>query len=626
MSSVVKKSSHFTPKIKKQAPRRRQAVSSKSPSVTPQLNEDIRYDISIEKRTESEDKSSPFESSRIDPKGSISDAEGRDPKAKSEVISDEQGDKSDRDIIQNRDEEEEKDGEEKEDEDYGDNDIFRENPDPNFSGNSSGGIGKRRLSGISSGVVRRPSVRSSVGFTGVSPLEIPDSNNASQPTKITIPLTKPPKRRTLVPHNNQPTKKSLVMNASVLVKPEDKKLSAALTETESEDSSRSSTGYVMGIDPRTNKLRKFKAEEVSDSNASNASINLEDRILDSNVSSSSSLESIPVAPRNLQTRITSIKQLPRRLDESDLHLLANVGVHVESITMADLCKPSLPIGEISQNYLLVKEAQEKLRKQKLRKRIVRMKARNERRTIEEIMNDHDKEEAAHTSAQDEQSNVGSATKEPSGIKLSMQNGNIVVDEGSTVVNRHRNHDRGNRVIEQSNPFENPITSSTYSKRKHTDRWTPEELKVFYNALSTWGTDFTFIAQLFPYRTRKQIKLKYNLEEKKYPEIVEMALKRKLPADFDKYCDCSNNKIETLEYYNEELKKLRHKHEEHMNLIIEERQKAIQQDAENSRKREVEIRTGSKSMSRSEKLKELRKNEMVVGTIDQVKQDVDNDQQ
>lgn len=623
MSSVVKKSSHFTPRIKKQAPRRRQGDNSKSPSATPQLNEDIRYDASIDKRGESEDISSPFESSRTEMKGSISDTESRDPKSKSEVISEEKGVKRGQNAGQNEEEEEERDEEEKVEDDYGDNDIFRENMGPHFSSNNNGGIGRKRLSGISSGLVRRPSTRSSIGFTSPTPLEIPDSNNSSHPTKIGIPLTKPPKRRALVPHNNQPAKKSLVMNASVLVKPQDQKQSSSAAETEKEDSSKSITGYVMGIDPRTNKLRKFKAEEVAD--PAPASVELENKILDSNADLPSSLESIPLAPRNLQTRITSIKQLPRRLDESDLHLLAKVGVHVESITMADLCKPSLPIGEISQNYLLVKEAQEKLRKQKLRKRIVRMKARNERRTIEEIMNDNDKNEAPQKGLQDEQSNVQSGPKEPSGIKLSMQNGNIVVDEGSTVVNRHRNHDRGNRVIEQSNPFENPITSSTYSKRKHTDRWTPEELKVFYNALSTWGTDFTFIAQLFPYRTRKQIKLKYNLEEKKYPEIVEMALKRKLPADFDKYCDSSNNKIETLEYYNEELKKLRLKHEEHMNLIIEERQKAIQQDAENSRKREVEIRTGSKSMSRSEKLKELRKNEMVVGTIDQVKQDVDNDQ-
>ena len=174
--------------------------------------------------------------------------------------------------------------------------------------------------------------------------------------------------------------------------------------------------------------------------------------------------------------------------------------------------------------------------------------------------------------------------------------------------------------EESNPFENPVTSSTYSRRKHTDRWTPDEAIQFYNALSTWGTDFTFIAQLFPYRTRKQIKLKFNLEEKKYPEIVELALKRKLPVDFEKYCLQSNNKIESLEYYNEQLRQVRVTHEEHMALIKLERERALKEDAEANRRREIEIRTGSKPMTRAEKLKELRKNEMVVGLIDDKKRE------
>ena len=53
-------------------------------------------------------------------------------------------------------------------------------------------------------------------------------------------------------------------------------------------------------------------------------------------------------------------------------------------------------------------------------------------------------------------------------------------------------------------------------------------------------------------------------------------------------------------------------------IVEERQKAIKEDAEASRRREIEIRTGSKPMTRAEKVKELRKNEMVLGSIDDVK--------
>ena len=128
----------------------------------------------------------------------------------------------------------------------------------------------------------------------------------------------------------------------------------------------------------------------------------------------------------------------------------------------------------------------------------------------------------------------------------------------------------------------------------------------------FGTDFSLISQLFPHRSRKQIKLKFNLEERRFPEVVELALRRKLPVDFEEYCANTKNDIKSLEYYNEELRKVRIEHEQSMNAIALEREKALKEDAEASRRREIEIRTGSKPMSRAEKLKELRKNETVVG--------------
>ena len=196
-------------------------------------------------------------------------------------------------------------------------------------------------------------------------------------------------------------------------------------------------------------------------------------------------------------------------------------------------------------------------------------------------------------------------------------GKLGVSEESAIVAKPR-ADVNTRSVENSNPFANPITSTTYSKRVHTDKWTPDELNQFYQALSMFGTDFSLISQLFPYRSRKQIKLKFNLEERKFPEIVELALKRKLPVDFQEYCKNIKNDIKSLEYYNEELRKVRIEHEESMNAIVLEREKALKEDAEANRRREIEIRTGAKPMTRAEKVKELRKNEMVVGSIDDMK--------
>ena len=161
-----------------------------------------------------------------------------------------------------------------------------------------------------------------------------------------------------------------------------------------------------------------------------------------------------------------------------------------------------------------------------------------------------------------------------------------------------------RSVEKSNPFANPITSTTYSRRVFTDKWTSQELNQFYQALSMFGTDFSLISQLFPHRSRKQIKLKFNLEERRFPEVVELALRRKLPVDFEEYCANTKNDIKSLEYYNEELRKVRIEHEQSMNAIALEREKALKEDAEASRRREIEIRTGSKPMSRAEKLKRI----------------------
>ncbi|EGW34480.1 uncharacterized protein SPAPADRAFT_59912 [Spathaspora passalidarum NRRL Y-27907] len=304
------------------------------------------------------------------------------------------------------------------------------------------------------------------------------------------------------------------------------------------------------------------------------------------------------------------------------------------MTMADLCKPTLPIGKVSGNFQLVKEAKATLReKRDLRRKDrelakirrvpveeakkMNIKARKEEaekrgETIEDVAESDSKKELEKKSLFDED-----APKVSSNLQLQLTDGKIVFDEESAIIVKPR-ADIAGRSIEHSNPFATPITSTTYSKRVVTDKWEASEVITFYQALSMFGTDFSLIAQLFPYRTRKQVKSKFTLEERKHPEVVSVALKRKLPVDFEKYCQNINTKIETLDYYNEELKKVRHEHEQSLNAIAVERDRALREDAEASRRREIEIRTGAKPMTRAEKLKELRKNEMVVGSIDDVK--------
>lgn len=370
--------------------------------------------------------------------------------------------------------------------------------------------------------------------------------------------------------------------------------------------------YVVGLDPDKKTLRKYRRRTEENANE----VPTEDQLMDPNY--------VPVAPANLERRITGSKQIPKKIEKEDVKLYAQINIIPDKFSMADLCKPSFEIGTISENFDQAVNASTIIAERKAIRRSAREEARKKRIPFEEALmllsNSDD------SSWKPENKIDFDSTEEPktsSGIQLKMVNGQMAVDTQSTFVARDpKLLDRSQEATEV-NQFADPIISSSYTKRTHTEKWTSDELAEFYKALSTWGTDFSFIAQLFPYRTRKQIKLKFNSEEKKFPEIVSLALKRKLPSDFEKYCKKTKNKIETLEYYEEELRVLRLEHEQHIAEINEEKERAIQDDKEANRKREHEIRTGSK-MTRAEKQREFRKNEQVIGSIDDVKKKREDD--
>lgn len=626
MSSIVKKASQFIPNLKKKGIRRKTSVNLGAlltPPATQATQSTVEPSSNEPSQSTSTDSSTQKEGEVITPKrdtprfsfsletsknvtplkaGIEDDIDPKDTsrKVSLSVVEDSEGSEEDKSDDENN---------------YGEIDIFK-SPEESASSRKHSIIqAQRRLSGITPNIIRHRSVSISAG-PHLPPSSESQDAQGNAPMRIGIPVNKPVKRRkSLVLH--KPNKRTLSLGATVIQNPKnlvnlsiDKTSGTVDEEIEQKVVIPTNEAkFIVGIDPKTNKLRKFRVSTVE---GGEDTVEEVDELMEDG-------KVIPFAPEDLNTTITSSKQLPKRIKEEDRALYAQVGVNIEEITMADLCKPDLPIGEVSNNFELVKAAQDKIRKERQKRRQNRRIARQTGVSLEDIENEGEEEGVKKQKV--DLLGLDNDDEPPvlhSSLKLTMKDGRISYDVDSTVVNRHARRDNDNRSVEESNPFENPITSSTYSKRKHTDRWTSDELKQFYEALSTWGTDFTFIAQLFPYRTRKQIKSKFNLEEKKFPEIIEMALKRKLPADFEKYCSDSKNKIETLEYYNNELRQVRIKHDEHMALIAEEREKAIKEDAEASRRREFEIRTGSRTMTRAEKVKELRKNEMVLGSIEDVK--------
>ncbi|PIN08722.1 hypothetical protein CDL12_18698 [Handroanthus impetiginosus] len=64
---------------------------------------------------------------------------------------------------------------------------------------------------------------------------------------------------------------------------------------------------------------------------------------------------------------------------------------------------------------------------------------------------------------------------------------------------------------------------TYMDKTPIARWTKQDTELFYEAIRQFGTDLSMIQQLFPDRTRRQIKLKYKKEERQHPLRLREAL-------------------------------------------------------------------------------------------------------
>uniref|UniRef100_A0A1D1XFI9 Transcription factor TFIIIB component B n=2 Tax=Anthurium amnicola TaxID=1678845 RepID=A0A1D1XFI9_9ARAE len=74
-------------------------------------------------------------------------------------------------------------------------------------------------------------------------------------------------------------------------------------------------------------------------------------------------------------------------------------------------------------------------------------------------------------------------------------------------------DEADRTVQYSST---KLNYHTHMVRARSGRWSKVDTELFYQAVRQFGTDFAMIQQLFPNRTRHQIKLKFKNEERKHP--------------------------------------------------------------------------------------------------------------
>lgn len=320
--------------------------------------------------------------------------------------------------------------------------------------------------------------------------------------------------------------------------------------------------------------------------------------------------------------IKSVRDIPKDIDDKDS---SKYIIDENNFTLAELCKKTLPIGEVSDNFeRSITAYKAKLQKRK-EMRELRQKARSEFKSLQELnKEDEELEKQRRKEAQEKLMNTEVPEERfNQTMKLKLNaDGTIAVDEESTVVDRHKNasleHAQKKKVDE--NPFNNLFNNASYGKNSYTDPWTPDEMVKYYKALSMWGTDFNLISQLFPYRTRRQVKAKFVNEERKNPLMIELALRSKLPADFEQYCRDIRKNIPTLEEFDEKIKSLQNEHQLHIKELEAAKQTAKIEDQDNEKEFEnknLNNRRGAGGFTNRD-LQTYRKKEVVLGTIDDIK--------
>lgn len=192
-----------------------------------------------------------------------------------------------------------------------------------------------------------------------------------------------------------------------------------------------------------------------------------------------------------------------------------------------------------------------------------------------------------------------------GLGFRVVNGEIVEDEDTLQIDRRAQAQAEIALqapVEEENDltrFHNRTTYLNDRKRDEKDRvpvwksksdpWNEEETDRFYEALKNWGTDFQIISQLFPPKTRMQIKKKFNREERLDPERVNAALLGKdvVRMDLNAYAQAANldisefNKFDSLEHAQTIISESMRDKEEAMRVAVKEaeeteRQRAVQE--------------------------------------------------
>ncbi|KAL2871308.1 transcription factor TFIIIB subunit BDP1 [Aspergillus lucknowensis] len=166
-------------------------------------------------------------------------------------------------------------------------------------------------------------------------------------------------------------------------------------------------------------------------------------------------------------------------------------------------------------------------------------------------------------------------KSQAGPVMRIVNGEIVLDTASLQVDRHADAERNGGDLEDviENSLTRKINQATYGKRSKTESWDEDMTELFYRGLRIFGTDFMVISKLFPGRSRRQIKLKFNNEERRDPQrIKETLMGPRETIDINTYSEMTQTVYDDPRVIEQELDEEKRRIEEQ-----HERDKRTQED-------------------------------------------------
>jgi len=109
------------------------------------------------------------------------------------------------------------------------------------------------------------------------------------------------------------------------------------------------------------------------------------------------------------------------------------------------------------------------------------------------------------------------------------NGQIVIDQQSLILPVETTNSQPlTKVFVKNTTKYNP---AAFGRRGKIDRWSDTETDQFYQVVRM-TTDFSLIQQLFPNRTRTQIKNKFKKEERENPRQLDWCFKNPISLDFE----------------------------------------------------------------------------------------------